>query len=92
MPLSYSCPQCRTQIEIRSRVTQKKRRCPQCGSEVATGEIDRQVERGRSIGLLVLAGVVAAVLICVLVMVKMQDRPGSSGGKPPIRSVPGPGK
>jgi len=43
----WTCPSCGTELELRKRVTQTKRRCPHCGDPVTFQEIDRQgVERG----------------------------------------------
>ena len=38
----YRCPNCGTQLELRMRVTQTKRKCPHCGSPITPEEIDRQ--------------------------------------------------
>ena len=38
----YCCPICGTCLELKMRVTQTKRRCPQCGTPITPEEIDRQ--------------------------------------------------
>jgi predicted RNA-binding Zn-ribbon protein involved in translation (DUF1610 family) len=44
----WRCPTCGTQLELKMRITQTKRRCPQCATLVTPEEIDRQeMERQR---------------------------------------------
>jgi DNA-directed RNA polymerase subunit RPC12/RpoP len=43
----YECPQCGTQLELKMRVTQTKRRCPRCGTPITPEEIDQQEEERR---------------------------------------------
>jgi DNA-directed RNA polymerase subunit M/transcription elongation factor TFIIS len=38
----YVCPKCKTYLELKMRVTQTKRKCPQCGTPITPQEIDRQ--------------------------------------------------
>jgi uncharacterized protein (DUF983 family) len=70
----YECPHCSTRLDLRMRVTQTKRKCPQCGTAITTNEIDRQtVERAKvqmavgigCVGLLVLMYVGMRVLLWV---------------------------
>ena len=42
MMFSYTCPDCGTQLRLRMRVTQTKRRCPHCGTPVTPAVIDQQ--------------------------------------------------
>jgi predicted RNA-binding Zn-ribbon protein involved in translation (DUF1610 family) len=45
----WKCPSCGTELQLRMRVTQTKRKCPHCGVLVTPQEIDRQtLERQRS--------------------------------------------
>lgn len=41
--ISYECPECRTELQFRKRVTMTKRRCPHCNHPVTVEEIDRQL-------------------------------------------------
>jgi HEAT repeat protein/DNA-directed RNA polymerase subunit RPC12/RpoP len=46
----YRCPNCGTEVELRMRVTQTKRRCSYCNIPITTEEIDRQkAERDRQL-------------------------------------------
>ena len=38
----WTCPNCRTTLQLKMRVTQTTRKCPQCGFVVTPEEIDRQ--------------------------------------------------
>lgn len=38
----YQCPSCGTQLELKMRVTQTKRKCPHCGTPITPEEIDSQ--------------------------------------------------
>jgi uncharacterized protein (DUF983 family) len=38
----WTCPKCRTKLELKMRVTQGSRRCPECGTAITTREIDKQ--------------------------------------------------
>jgi len=38
----YRCPECGTQLELKMRVTQTRRKCPHCGKPITPQEIDRQ--------------------------------------------------
>jgi hypothetical protein len=40
----WKCPTCGTELELKMRVTQTRRKCPHCGAQVTTDEIDRQTE------------------------------------------------
>jgi putative FmdB family regulatory protein len=62
----YKCPDCGTEIELKMRTTQTKRRCPHCGKEVLTSEIDKQEEDKRKQQALMVAGVVVVVVIIAL--------------------------
>lgn len=55
----YRCPNCGTQLQLRMRVTQTRRRCPECGHPVTPQEIDRQRVEGCLFGAV---GVIAIAL------------------------------
>jgi predicted RNA-binding Zn-ribbon protein involved in translation (DUF1610 family) len=38
----WKCPSCGTELQLKMRVTQTKRKCPHCGELVTPQEIDRQ--------------------------------------------------
>jgi hypothetical protein len=38
----WTCPACGTELQLKMRVTQTKRKCPHCGFQVTPEEIDRQ--------------------------------------------------
>ena len=38
----YTCPGCGNHLQFRTRVTMRRRRCPECGYPITPGEIDRQ--------------------------------------------------
>jgi len=48
---AYRCPDCGTQLELKMRVTQTKRRCPQWGTPIVPSEIDRQQAESFLVGL-----------------------------------------
>jgi hypothetical protein len=43
----YRCPNCGTQLQLKMRVTQTKRRCPHCATPITPQEIDRQKVAGQ---------------------------------------------
>ena len=66
----WQCPNCGTQLQLKMRVTQTKRKCPHCATPVTPQEIDRQTaEKQRSIelgGTLIMLFLLLIVLACAL--------------------------
>ena len=59
----YLCPVCFTQLELKMRVTQTKRKCPQCGTLITPEEIDRQRMR-KMMGCLGCLGLIVFLTVC----------------------------
>jgi phage terminase large subunit GpA-like protein len=66
----WQCPNCGTQLQLKMRVTQTKRKCPHCATLVTPQEIDRQTaEKTRSVqmgGLLVMIFILFVLVACGL--------------------------
>jgi len=45
----YECPGCATLVPILNRVSEKQRRCPQCGNPIGIDDIDRQIAAAEGI-------------------------------------------
>ena len=61
---NWKCPNCGTDLQLKMRATQTKRKCPHCGTPVTPEEIDNQANLnaiGGLIGSLLLIGV---ILLC----------------------------
>lgn len=48
MSYFYECSVCGTQLNLRTRMTMRLRRCPQCGHLITPEEIDRQKREQRT--------------------------------------------
>lgn len=60
----WKCPSCGTTLQLKMRVTQTKRKCPQCGHPVTPEEIDRQAALWTSLwggGCLIIVVIAAAL-------------------------------
>ena len=74
----YRCPECGTQLELKMRVTQTRRKCPHCGTPITPQEIDLQAaerarqeaeqERLQLIGCLGCFGIIIAFAVCGAVL------------------------
>ena len=66
----WQCPNCGTQLQLKMRVTQTKRKCLHCATLVTPQEIDRQTaEKTRSVqmgGLLVMIFILFILVACGL--------------------------
>jgi uncharacterized Zn finger protein len=61
----WRCPNCGTSLELKMRVTQTKRKCPECGTLVTPEEIDRQREAMQTTMTIVLIALFfVAILLC----------------------------
>jgi hypothetical protein len=61
----YRCPECKTEVVLRQRVTQTKRKCSYCGTPITTAEIDRQEQekiKEKIFGFLIFVGIVIIIL------------------------------
>lgn len=56
----WTCPNCGTYLQLKMRVTQTRRKCPQCGFVVTPEEIDRQKWYGAIASLII----VGAIWLC----------------------------
>lgn len=71
----WRCPNCGTELQLKMRVTQTKRKCPHCGLPITPQDIDRYTaEKKKSIerGGLIVASVF--LLIAVLLWIAVHGR------------------
>lgn len=60
----WKCPNCGTQLQLKMRVTQTKRKCPHCGNPVTAEDIDFQAKWNKIGGLIGSFAIVGAILFC----------------------------
>ncbi len=63
---TWTCPDCKTRLHLRQRVTVRKRRCPECGRTVEPKEIEEDYTQ-----LIVIAVV---VVIALIILASLQFR------------------
>jgi uncharacterized protein (DUF983 family) len=70
----YRCPECGTEVILRQRVTQTKRKCSYCGIPITTAAIDRQAQekvKQQAITFLIIIGIAVIIAYPPIVWVTL---------------------